>query len=139
MKLRLRLVGSQYIYLALGCNQLSQNIGKYFRLIYLSSERTMLVAERFIIASLINKFGKCPVSTDGGTWYPPQAYQFLDVEHHIHSSFEKSIIIERTIQYIKDRTEGFDDYFPCGKKNCKLKHVINWFNLFIDQHNKEII
>ncbi|MGB8024661.1 MAG: hypothetical protein WCF06_10125, partial [Nitrososphaeraceae archaeon] len=29
--------------------------------IYLSSERTMLVAERFIIASLINKFGKCPV------------------------------------------------------------------------------
>jgi transposase-like protein len=87
---------------------------------------------------LINKFGKCPVSTDGGTWYP-QACQFLDVEHHIHSSFEKSIIIERTIQYIKDRTEGFDDYFPCGKKKCKLKHVINWFNLFIDQHNKEII
>ena len=100
----------------------------------------MLVAERFIIASLINKFGKCPVSTDGGTWYPPQACQFLDVEHHhIHSSFEKSIIIERTIQYIKDRTEGFDDYFPCGKKKCKLKHVINWFNLFIDKHNKEII
>ena len=97
----------------------------------------MLVAERFI-ASLINKFGKCPVSTDGGTWYP-QACQFLDVEHHhIHSSFEKSII-ERTIQYIKDRTEGFDDYFPCGKKKCKLKHVINWFNLFIDKHNKEII
>jgi hypothetical protein len=32
----------------------------------------MLAAERFIIASLINKFGKCPVSTDGGggTWYP---------------------------------------------------------------------
>jgi putative transposase len=96
----------------------------------------MLVAERFI-ASLINKFGKCPVSTDGGSWYP-QACQFLDVEHHIHSPFEKSII-ERTIQYIKDRTVGFDDYFPCGKKKCKLKHVINWFNLFIDQHNKEII
>jgi hypothetical protein len=50
----------------------------------ISFERTMLVAERFIIASLINKFGKCPVSTDGGrTWYPPQACQFLDVEHHI--------------------------------------------------------
>ena len=46
----------------------------------------MLVAERFIIASLINnKFGKCPVSTDGmGTWYPPQACQFLNVEHHIY-------------------------------------------------------
>jgi len=46
----------------------------------------MLVAERFIIASpLINKFGKCPVSTDGGgTWYP-QACQFLYVQHHIIS------------------------------------------------------
>ena len=40
---------------------------------------------------------------------------------------------------ILDRTEGFDDYFPCGKKKCKLKHAINWFNLFIDKHNKEII
>ena len=36
---------------------------------------------------------------------------------YIHSSFEKSIIIERTIQqYIKDRTEGFDDYFPMWKE-----------------------
>jgi putative transposase len=125
-------VGSQYIWLWVAIEPKHRQILQ----IDLSSERTMLVAERFI-ASLINKFGKCPVSTDGGTWYP-QACQFLDVEHHIHSSFEKSII-ERTIQYIKDRTEGFDDYFPCGKKKCKLKHVINWFYLFIDQHNKEII
>ena len=74
-------IGSQYIWLWVAINWAKTNIGKYFRLIYLSSERTMLVAERFI-ASLINKFGKCPVSTDGGTWYP-QACQFLDVEHHI--------------------------------------------------------
>jgi putative transposase len=49
-------------------------------------------------------------------------------------------LIERTMQYIKDRTEEcFDDYFPCRKKKkCKLKHVINWLNLFIDYHNKEI-
>ena len=125
-------VGSQYIWLWVAIEPKHRQILQ----IDLSSERTMFVAERFI-ASLINKFGKCPVSTDGGSWYP-QACQFLDVEHHIHSSFEKSII-ERTIQYIKDRTEGFDDYFPCGKKKCKLKHVINWFYLFIDQHNKEII
>ena len=62
MKLRLRLV----LNISGSGLQLSQNIGKYFRLIYISSERTMLVAERFI-ASLINNFGKCPVSTDGGT------------------------------------------------------------------------
>jgi len=42
------------------------------------------------------------VSTDGGTWYP-QACQFLKLNHHLHSPFEKSII-ERTMQYVKDRT-----------------------------------
>ncbi len=104
--------------------------------INISKERNMFVAERFLF-NLLEEHGKHPISTDGGTWYP-QACKFLEVEHHIHSSFEKSII-ERTIQYIKDRTEGFDDYFPCKRKKCKLKHVINWFNLFIDQYNKEII
>lgn len=34
---------------------------------------------------------------------------------HIYSPYEKSII-ERTIQYVKDRTENFDDYFPCRKE-----------------------
>ena len=85
----------------------------------ISFERTMLIAERFI-ASLIDKYGKHPISTDGGgTWYPPQDCQFLKLDHHIHSFYEKSII-ERTIQYIKDRTEGFDDYIPCKRKKCKL-------------------
>ena len=45
--------------------------------------------------------------------------------------------MERSIQYVKDRTDGFDDYFPCRKKKCKLKHVMNWFRLFIDQYNKQ--
>jgi len=43
------------------------------------------------------------------------------------------------MQYIKDRTESFDDYFPCKKNNCKLKHVKQWFFLFIDQHNGELL
>ncbi|HXT83390.1 MAG TPA: hypothetical protein VN704_03520 [Verrucomicrobiae bacterium] len=87
----------------------------------ISKERNMFVAER-ILSDVVTKYGKHQVSTDGGTWYP-QAYRFLKLKHHVHSAFEKSII-ERTIQYIKDRTEGFDDYFPCRKKKCKLKHVI---------------
>jgi len=93
----------------------------------------MLVAEQFI-QSLIRKYRKHNISTDGGTWYP-QACKFLKLKHNIHSSNEKSLI-ERTIQYIKDRTECFDDYFPCRKEKCKLKHIINWFNLFTDYHNK---
>jgi putative transposase len=70
-------------------------------------------------------------------WYP-QDCQFLKLEHHLHSPFEKSII-ERTIQYIKGRTEKLDDYFPCRLKNCKLKHVMNWLNLFVDHHNSELM
>jgi len=98
----------------------------------------MLLAEQFI-SSLVKIHGhQHPVSTDGGTWYP-QACRFLRLPHHIHSSYEKSII-ERTIQYmIKDRTECFDDYyFPCRKKNCKLLHVWNWLNLFVGYHNKQL-
>ena len=107
--------------------------------IRISIERNMLVAEQFI-QSLIRRYGKHDISTDGGTWYP-QACRFLNVEHHNHSSIEKSFI-ERTIQYIiKDRTKCFDDYFPCRKDNndCKLKHVMNWLGLFVDMHNREIM
>ena len=74
----------------------------------------MFVAERFV-ADLIKIHGKHPVSSNGGIWYP-QACKFLKLKHHLHSTFEKSII-ERTMQYIKDRTtESFDDYFPCRVK-----------------------
>ena len=86
----------------------------------------MFVAER-LLSSLLEKHGEHPVSTDGEAWYP-QVCRFLMVDHHIQSSYEKSVI-ERTMQYIKDGTECFDDYFPCKKKKCKLKHVINWLNL----------
>jgi putative transposase len=44
-----------------------------------------------------------PVLTDGGTCYL-QASKFLKLKHHIHLSYEKSIIEKRTIQYVKDRT-----------------------------------
>src|SRR5215208_2502107 len=95
----------------------------------------MFVAERFL-SNIVGEYGTHPVSTDGGTWYP-QACRFLKLDHHIHSTLEKSLI-ERTMQYIKDRTESFDDYFPCRLKNCKLKHVTNWLNLFVDYHNHEL-
>jgi len=101
----------------------------------ISKERNMFVAERFL-SDVSDKYGKHQVSSDGGTWYP-QACKFLNLYHHLHSSFEKSII-ERTVQYIKDRTENFDDYFPCKKNKCKLNHIKQWLKLFVYQHNKEI-
>ncbi|HXT83241.1 MAG TPA: DDE-type integrase/transposase/recombinase [Verrucomicrobiae bacterium] len=103
---------------------------------HISKERNMFVTDRFLSTS-IERYGIHSVSSDGGTWYP-QACKFLKLKHHLHPSFEKSII-ERTMQYIKDRTECFDDYFPCKKNKCKLNHVKQWLHLYIDQYNKEII
>ena len=43
--------------------------------------------------------------------------------------------MERANQYLKDRVEEFDDYYPCMKKGeCDLSHVRHWLNLFVDMH-----
>ena len=124
-------VGSEYIWLWIAI----ENDNREILQISISKERNMFVAERFIL-NLVKRYGKHPVSTDGGTWYP-QACRFLRLHHHIHSPYEKSII-ERTVQYIKDRTEGFDDYFPCRKSKCKLQHIQKWFNLFVSHYNNNL-
>jgi len=124
--------GSEYIWLWVAI----EPQGKEILTVDLSKERNMFVADRFL-SDVVEEFGHHPVSTDGGTWYP-QACKFLKLKHHIHSPFEKSLI-ERTMQYIKDRTEGFDDYYPCKKEYCNLNHVKNWINLFSDMYNKNII
>src|SRR6478752_6495574 len=126
-------VGSELIWLWVAIEPKDKEILS----ITISKERNMfVVAERFL-SYIVKEYGQHSVSTDGGTWYP-QACKFLKLQHHIHSAYEKSII-ERTIQYVKDRTEGFDDYFPCKKKNCKLPHVKQWLKLFAYYYNKEII
>ena len=38
----------------------------------------------------------------------------------------------------QDKTESFDDYFPCKKRKCKLKHVQQWLISLSDYYNKEI-
>ena len=62
----------------------------------------MFIVEKFL-NSLIRDYGKHTLSTDGGTWYP-YACKLLKVKHHLHSTYEKSII-ERTIQNTLLRTE----------------------------------
>jgi hypothetical protein len=52
---------------------------------------------------------------------------------------EKSLI-ERVMQYFKDRTENFDDYYPCLKKDvCNQDHVYNWIELFVSMYNSTIV
>ncbi|HXT82974.1 MAG TPA: DDE-type integrase/transposase/recombinase [Verrucomicrobiae bacterium] len=87
-------VGQDHIWVWVSIESETKNIlGKS-----ISKERNMFVAERFL-SNVVKDYGEHPVSTDGGTWYP-QACKFLKINHHLHSSLEKSII-ERTISILK--------------------------------------
>ena len=101
--------------------------------VYISRHRNMIVAESFL-RSLIKIYGKHIVYSDGGTWYP-EACISLGLEQRLHSPYEKSIV-ERTMEYLKDRTEVFDDYYPCRKAGlCDILHVHKWLTLFVFMHN----
>jgi putative transposase len=108
--------------------------------IYISEERNMLVAEKFI-RSLVEKYGRHTVYTDGGTWYH-EACNVLKLKHYLHSPIEKSLM-ERVNQYFKYRTESFDDdYYPYRQQKdsdeCNLFHVYNWIQFFVSIYNNTI-
>jgi putative transposase len=106
-------------------------VHRYILGVHLSRHRNMIVAELFL-KGLVEKYGKHTVYSDGGPWYP-EACASLGLEHRLHSDYEKSLI-ERANEYLKDRIEEFDDYYPCMKPDCDLGHVRNWLNLFVDMH-----
>ena len=95
----------------------------------------MLVAEKFYI-SLVDKYGKHTMYTDGGTWYY-EACNIIGLKHYLHSPLEKSLM-KRVNQYFKDRIESFDDYYPCMQKEeneCNILHVHNWIQFFVSMYN----
>lgn len=59
------------------------------------------------------------VSTDGGIRYPLEFYKFLKLKHHLHSAFEKSIIIERTINTSKIEPNALKIIFHGERKSVK--------------------
>jgi putative transposase len=80
-------VGSEYIWIWFAIEPENKQI----LALSISRERNTFVAERYLSA-LVKVYGKHSVSTDGGgTWYP-MACKFLELKHHIHSSYEKTII-----------------------------------------------
>ncbi|MGA9171490.1 MAG: hypothetical protein WBZ20_15230 [Nitrososphaeraceae archaeon] len=70
--------------------------------INISKERNILLAERFI-SSLVGIHGQHPSSFHRWRYLvsTAQACKFLRLLHHIHSPYEKSIIIEGIMHYIK--------------------------------------
>jgi putative transposase len=96
----------------------------------------MLVARQFL-QSLLVKYGKHSVYTDGSTWYP-EACKILNVNHYIHTPLEKRLI-ERVMQYFKDRTESFNSYYPCRKDDDRhIDHVYNWIEIYKKQMEKAV-
>lgn len=86
-------------------------------MMHLSRERTIFVCYQFF-KQLQNRYGRKPVFTDGAQWYN-DACRWLRLKHRVYGTELKNLM-ERFIQHIKDdRTECFDDHFPCRKKeNC---------------------
>ena len=95
---------------------------------HLSRERTIFVCYQFF-KQLRNRYGSKPIFTDGARWYT-DACRWLRLHHCVYGTELKNIM-ERFIQHIKDRTECFDDHFPCRKENCNRQHVWNWLKLFV--------
>ena len=79
-------IGNQHFWLWIAIEPVNKSVLG----IHISEERNMFVAENFI-HSLVDKYGRHTVYTDGGTWYP-QACNFLHLKHSLHSPLKKSLI-----------------------------------------------
>lgn len=106
--------------------------GRFLLGFYLSRTRNILVAELFL-QSPIDRYRRHPVYSDGAVWYP-DACRSLGSEHHIYDASGGNLM-ERFVQYVKDRTESFDDYFPCCKERCSLERVKGWLNWYMLSFN----
>jgi transposase-like protein len=61
------------------------------------------------------------VLTDGVQYYRT-ACKFLSLDHDVYDSWLRNLM-ERIIQYVKDRTKDFDDYIPCRRERRDKRHA----------------
>jgi putative transposase len=76
---------------------------------HLSKEKTIFVCYQFF-KQLQRRYSRKLIFTEGALWYN-DACRWLRLRHWIYGT-ELNNIMERFIQYIKGRTECFDDNFP---------------------------
>ncbi|MFP3296970.1 MAG: DDE-type integrase/transposase/recombinase [Vulcanisaeta sp.] len=94
---------------------------KAFLSFYISWLQNSLDAYYFI-RRLVKKYGGKTIYTElFGT------LMHAGVDHVVYEQSLKNLM-ERMNEHIKDRTEAFDDLFPCRKP--KFEHVKNWFKAF---------
>ena len=61
------------------------------------------------------------VLTDGAQYYRA-ACRMLNLRHYVYDLRARNLM-ERIVQYVKDRMGNFDDYIPCGKVGCDRRHA----------------
>jgi transposase-like protein len=61
------------------------------------------------------------ILTDGAQYYRT-ACKFLNLEHDVYGLRLRNLM-ERIVQYVKDRTRDFDDYIPCRRGRCDKRHA----------------
>jgi putative transposase len=84
------------------------------------------------IRRLVRKYGRVPIYTDGAGWYA-DACRWAGVEHVVYDRPLRNLM-ERMVQYLKDRTEAFDDLFPVGGRRLAsgraFERMHNWLSAF---------
>jgi putative transposase len=89
-------------------------------MMHISRERTIFVCYQFF-KELRKRFGRKPIFADGARWYK-DACKWLRLKQQVYAT--------EFIQKIKDRSECFDDHFPCRSESCNRQHIINWIKMF---------
>jgi len=66
---------------------------------------------------------KIIILTDGAPYYRASC-RILNLRHGVYS-LEVRNLMERIIEYVKDRTKLFDNYIPCIKDGCDEERTEN--------------
>ncbi|MFP3317559.1 MAG: hypothetical protein RXN79_04130 [Candidatus Nanopusillus sp.] len=69
----------------------------------------------------MHKYGGVPIYTDGAGWCA-DACRWAGAEHIVYDRPLRNLM-ERMIQYVKDRTEAFDDPFPVGGRGPRSRRT----------------
>jgi len=82
----------------------------------------------------VHKCGGVPIHTDGAGWYADSCV-WAGVEHVVYGRPLRNLMsAERMVQYVKDRTEAFDDLFPDAERRLAsgraFERMLNWLSAF---------
>ena len=86
----------------------------------------MLIAEKFI-RSLVSKYGRHSVYTDGGTWYD-EACNILKLKHYLHSSIEKSLMERESTNILRTEPRVLMTTIHVSKMNVFYFMYITGYN-----------